>query len=380
MASLLSAYLISNGAADTRYGGGQPRPGKGAKSEARPGEPELADRYGRRIKPPREAAEPPPSGKPDADRLSSQAEPRHRGRNARRLERAGERPDAAKPAEALAPAQQADQHGRDGSRRRPGKRGRPGRPVIDASPAWVRPRPRPANPRPPSPTMPSPMMPSHDAKLGWQDRRGQDRCGQEPVRKDRAGKRGKARRRIRWRCGQQTRRRQASRRGQLRGCQGRSTEGDRQQPAGAARRSGSPRNACAGSGFPGRIHGGSGANLRPAASSAPTAPPAPTAPAPPAVTRLRQRSPLGGSGGASRPGRVARAADLASKVYPARPRNPRNPKPGLIGPGLSLSLVQRPLTFRKPLLGWGSASSRRASGSKNSPAAASASAAASWSS
>jgi hypothetical protein len=134
MASLLSTYLISNGAADTRYGGGQPRPDKGAKSEARSGEPELADRYGRRIKPPREAAEPPPSGKPDADRLSSQAEPRHRGRNARRLERAGEGPDAAKPAEALAPAQQADQHGRDGRRLRPGKRGRPGRPVIDAEP------------------------------------------------------------------------------------------------------------------------------------------------------------------------------------------------------------------------------------------------------
>ena len=104
MASLLSTYLISNGAADTRYGGGQPRPDKGTKSEARSGgELEQADRHGRRINPPREAAEPP------------QVEPRHRDRN------------AAKPAEAQAPAQQANQHGRDGrkTRHRPGKRGRP---------------------------------------------------------------------------------------------------------------------------------------------------------------------------------------------------------------------------------------------------------------
>ena len=134
MAALLSTYLISNGAADTRYGGGQPRPGKGAKSEARSGgEPEQVDRHGRQISPPREAAEPPPGGKPDADRLTSQTEPRHRGRNAKRLERAGVGPDAAKPAEAQGPAQQANQHGRDGrkARHRPGKRGSP---VIDEEP------------------------------------------------------------------------------------------------------------------------------------------------------------------------------------------------------------------------------------------------------
>jgi hypothetical protein len=134
MASLLSTYLISNGAADTRYGGGQPRPDRAAKSEARSGgEPEQVDRHGRRISPPREVAEPPQPGKPDADRLSSQADPRHRGRNARRLERAGEGPDAAKPTEAQGAAQQANQHGRDGrkARHRPGKRGRP---VIDEEP------------------------------------------------------------------------------------------------------------------------------------------------------------------------------------------------------------------------------------------------------
>jgi hypothetical protein len=125
MASLLSTYLISNGAADSRYGGGQPRPDKRAKSEARSGgEPEQADRHGRRINPPREVAEPPQGGKPDA---AAQAEPRHRGRNAGRLERSGEGTDAAKPVEARAPAQQVNQHGRDGrkARHRPGKRGGP---------------------------------------------------------------------------------------------------------------------------------------------------------------------------------------------------------------------------------------------------------------
>ena len=130
MASLLSNYLISNGAADTRYSGGQSRPGRGAKSGARSGdEPEQADRHGRRINSPREAAEPPQGGKPDV----GQAERRLRGRNARRLERAGQGPDAAKPAEVQAPTQQADQHGHDGrkARHRAGKRGRP---AVDEEP------------------------------------------------------------------------------------------------------------------------------------------------------------------------------------------------------------------------------------------------------
>src|ERR1700675_348389 len=37
MASLLGAFLVSNGATDTRYGGAQAKPAKDAKSEARPG-------------------------------------------------------------------------------------------------------------------------------------------------------------------------------------------------------------------------------------------------------------------------------------------------------------------------------------------------------
>src|ERR1700682_930083 len=44
MASLLSAFLVSNGATDTRYVGAQPKP----KSEPRPsGPPEQLDRFGR---------------------------------------------------------------------------------------------------------------------------------------------------------------------------------------------------------------------------------------------------------------------------------------------------------------------------------------------
>src|ERR1700739_2023523 len=75
MASLLSAYLISNGAADTRYGGAQSKPAKDAKSDARPsGPPEQVDRHGRRLRPgepPQEAAPPEAApreaAKPDAD-------------------------------------------------------------------------------------------------------------------------------------------------------------------------------------------------------------------------------------------------------------------------------------------------------------------------
>src|SRR5476651_700808 len=36
MASLLSAFLVSNGATDTRYVGSQPKPGKDGKTEAKP--------------------------------------------------------------------------------------------------------------------------------------------------------------------------------------------------------------------------------------------------------------------------------------------------------------------------------------------------------
>src|ERR1700694_6071565 len=51
MASLLSGFLVSNGAADTRFTGNQSKPGKDAKPEGRPGaSPDQLDRFGRRLR------------------------------------------------------------------------------------------------------------------------------------------------------------------------------------------------------------------------------------------------------------------------------------------------------------------------------------------
>src|SRR5450756_1057472 len=107
MASLLTAFLVSNGATDTRYVGAQPKPAKDAKSEPGPaGPPDQLDRFGRRSRPAAPApeaakpeAEPREAAKPDADGISPQAEPggRH-GRNSKRLARPGETPEGTKPA------------------------------------------------------------------------------------------------------------------------------------------------------------------------------------------------------------------------------------------------------------------------------------------
>jgi len=127
MASLLSAFLVSNGATDTRYVGTQPKAGsKDARPEARPaGPPDQLDRFGRRLRPlppPQEAA------KPDAEQQQA-AKPDDAGRNPKRPARLGEPPDAAKP-EGAAPAQAALEPGPDGrkagSRQKLGKRGKPG--------------------------------------------------------------------------------------------------------------------------------------------------------------------------------------------------------------------------------------------------------------
>jgi hypothetical protein len=94
MASLLSAFLVSNGATDTRYGGSPPKQGKDAKLDARPaGQPEPAERAG-----------------------SPPAEPGAKGRLAKRLARPGESPDATKPAgiEGQVPAQAAGERGPEG--------------------------------------------------------------------------------------------------------------------------------------------------------------------------------------------------------------------------------------------------------------------------
>jgi hypothetical protein len=118
MASVLSAYLVSNGAADTRYIGGQPKQAKDAKQEPS-GQPTQLDRYGRPIRraPTQEAS------RPDVDGRVPQAEPEGRqGRN--RLAN----PDAAKPAGEGAAA--VEERGPDGRRlsakQRLSKRGKPG--------------------------------------------------------------------------------------------------------------------------------------------------------------------------------------------------------------------------------------------------------------
>jgi hypothetical protein len=95
MAGPLSAFLISNGAADTR-GGAQTKQGKDAPK------PE-----------PRQAA------RPDVDGVSPQGEPGRQDRNAKRLPRPGEGPEGTKP---LAEGER----GPDGRKTKLGKRGKPG--------------------------------------------------------------------------------------------------------------------------------------------------------------------------------------------------------------------------------------------------------------
>jgi hypothetical protein len=139
MASLLSAFLISNGATDTRYVGSQPKQEKDAKSEAKPAAPpEQLDRHGHRLHaavPAQEAAKPDSqperTAEPDGEELPLQAEPGRRGRNAKRLARPVEAPDATRPgAEGQAPVQAASERGPDGRKsglkQRLSKRGKPG--------------------------------------------------------------------------------------------------------------------------------------------------------------------------------------------------------------------------------------------------------------
>jgi hypothetical protein len=135
MASLLSAFLISNGATDTRYVGTKPTQ---QPKDAKPPAPEQLDRQGRPIRPAaplQEAARPdaPQGAKPDADGIAPQAEPGVRqGRNAHRQPRPpAEVPDAANPAaEGPAPTQAAIERGPDGrksaAKQKLSKRGKPG--------------------------------------------------------------------------------------------------------------------------------------------------------------------------------------------------------------------------------------------------------------
>jgi hypothetical protein len=117
MASVLSSYLISNGAADPRYQS-KDQQKKDAKQD---GGPDQRDRFGRRLPPAAPAQE---ASRPDADGAPSQGEGARRGRDAKRLARPHTAPDAAKPADGQAPVQAATDS-KSGVRQKQGRRGRP---------------------------------------------------------------------------------------------------------------------------------------------------------------------------------------------------------------------------------------------------------------
>ena len=133
MAGLLSSYLISNGAADTRYQG---KPGKDAKSDGKPGE--QLDRQGRPIHaavPSREpASEPQETARPDAGGISPQDETGRKGR--KRLARPAE--EGANPAEGETADREAGERGPDGrkltAKQRLSKRSKPGEEIPNSEP------------------------------------------------------------------------------------------------------------------------------------------------------------------------------------------------------------------------------------------------------
>jgi hypothetical protein len=137
MASLLSTYLTSNGATDTRFAGTQAKSAKDEKLEAKPsGLAEQLDRFGHRLRPAgsqQEAAKPDAedAAKPEADGSYPQGEAGRHGHNAKRLARTGEAPDAAKPAaEGQVPALTTNDRSPDGrksaAKQRLSKRGKTG--------------------------------------------------------------------------------------------------------------------------------------------------------------------------------------------------------------------------------------------------------------
>ncbi len=124
MASLLSSFLISNGASDTRY---QAKQGVDAKPA---GGTEQLERPGRRSR----ATPAQDTARPDSAEAPPQGEAGRQGRYGRRLARPGEAPDAARPADGQGPAQAAIERGPDGRRLSAKQRlGRPSRPGGDES-------------------------------------------------------------------------------------------------------------------------------------------------------------------------------------------------------------------------------------------------------
>src|SRR5438132_8223774 len=117
MASVLSSYLISNGAADPRYQS-KDQPKKDAKQDGRTDQP---DRLGRRQLPAAPAQE---ASRPDADGATPQGEGARPGRDAKRLARPHTAPEAAKPADGQTPVQAATDS-KSGVRQKHGRRGKP---------------------------------------------------------------------------------------------------------------------------------------------------------------------------------------------------------------------------------------------------------------
>ena len=115
MASVLSSYLISNGAADPRYQSKDQSKQKDAKQDGRLGQP---DRFGRRPPPAAPAQE---ASRPDGEGAPPQGEGTRRGRDAKRLARPQPGPEAANPADAQAPVQAATDS-KSGVRQKQGRR------------------------------------------------------------------------------------------------------------------------------------------------------------------------------------------------------------------------------------------------------------------
>jgi hypothetical protein len=113
MASVLSSYLISSGAADPRYQSKDQSKQKDAKQDGRP------DRPGRRPPP----AAPAEASRPDGEVGAPQGEGVRRGRDAKRFARPQPAPEATLPADGQPPGQAATDS-KSGVRQKQGRRGK----------------------------------------------------------------------------------------------------------------------------------------------------------------------------------------------------------------------------------------------------------------
>ena len=124
MASVLSSYLVSNGAADPRYQS-KDQPKKDAKQDGRPDRP---DRFGRRLPMAAPAQE---ASQPDADGAAPQGEGARPGRDAKRLARPHAAPEGQAPVQAATDS-------KSGVRQKQGRRSKP---VVEEPPKTEQPAP-----------------------------------------------------------------------------------------------------------------------------------------------------------------------------------------------------------------------------------------------